>query len=429
MANWERRRWSSEAAFDLSLPRRERRSCSYDAYIPDKLSSRRFAFDGAVTADLTDAEHSIVRLDKHAAVLVDTEALARLLLRAEAVASSRIEGLEIGARRLLRADASRQYGEQVTDVTAIDVLANIDALSFATSSVGKDDPITLALLLEVHHRLLATSRHKKHAGQTRSRQNWIGGSSFNPCSAEFVPPPPELVKALLKDLCVFCNNDTLPAVAQAAIAHAQFETIHPFADGNGRVGRALIYMVLRRRALILRTIPPISLVLATRSKDYTMGLSATRYSGQPESTNAVDGTNRWVGIFAAACNRAVVDAETFEGRIRDLESKWRKRLGSVRAGSAADLLLKKLPGTPIITVQSAAALINRSVQAVNEAIPKLLEFGILSPITTKRRRRAFEAKELVAAFTDLERRLASPAGDTRISRPTRKVPYRRGLGQ
>ncbi len=425
MASLERRRWSSEAALEFSLPRRDRRSCNYATYIPDKLGHRRFTFDGAVTADLTDAEHSIVRLDKHAVALVDTEALARLLLRAEAVASSKIEGLEVGARRLLRADASRQQGEQVDDVTTIEVLANIDALSFATSAVGKGDPISLALLLEVHRRLLATSRHKEHAGQIRTRQNWIGGSSFNPCSAEFVPPPPELVRGLLQDLCVFCNNDTLPAVAQAAIAHAQFETIHPFADGNGRVGRALIYMVLRRRALISRTIPPISLVLATRSKDYMTGLSATRYSGEPESSHAVAGTNRWVGIFAAACNRAVVDAETFEERIRDLESKWRKRLGSVRAGSAVDLLLKKLPGTPIVTVQSAAVLIDRSVQAVNEAIPKLLEHGILSPISTKRRHRAFEAKELVAAFTDLERRLASPTGDTRISRPTRKVPYRR----
>lgn len=425
MARLERRRWTSTSALEFSLPRRDRRSCNYDVYIPDKLSRRRFTFDGSVTADLTDSEHSIVRLDKHAVALVDTEALARLLLRAEAVASSKIEGLEVGARRLLRADASRQQGEKLNDVTAIEVLANVDAMSFATSAVGKSDSISLGLLLEVHRRLLATSRHKEHAGQIRTRQNWIGGSGFNPCSAEFVPPPPELVKGLLQDLCAFCNEDTLPAVAQAAIAHAQFETIHPFADGNGRVGRALIHMVLRRRALISRTIPPISLVLATRSKDYMAGLSATRYCGEPESSDAVAGTNHWVGVFAVACSRAVIDAETFEERIRDLENKWRKRLGSVRASSATDLLLKKLPGTPILTVQSAAALIGRSVQAVNEAIPKLLEHGILSPISTKRRHRAFEAKELVAAFTDLERRLASPAGDTLISRPIRKVPYRR----
>ena len=98
MASLERRRWNSEASLELSLPRLVRRSCNYDAHIPDKLGHRRFTFDGAVTADLTDAEHSIVRLDNHAVALVDTEALARLLLRAEAVASSKIEGLEVGAR-------------------------------------------------------------------------------------------------------------------------------------------------------------------------------------------------------------------------------------------------------------------------------------------------------------------------------------------
>jgi Fic family protein len=95
-------------------------------------------------------------------------------------------------------------------------------------------------------------------GHIRAAQNWIGGSSYNPCSAAFVPPPPELVHDLLDDLCHFCNDDSLPAVAQAAMAHAQFETIHPFVDGNGRTGRALVHFVLRTRGLATRVLPPIS---------------------------------------------------------------------------------------------------------------------------------------------------------------------------
>ena len=132
----------------------------------------------------------------------------------------------------------------------------------------KATPLLVDVLLEVHRRLLAATHLSEHAGRVRTIQNWIGGSSYNPCNAAFVPPPPESVAPLLEDLCAFCNEDQLPAVAQAAIAHAQFETIHPFVDGNGRVGRALIHLVLRRRGLAPRALPPISLVLATRANDY-----------------------------------------------------------------------------------------------------------------------------------------------------------------
>src|SRR6201999_2938774 len=110
-----------------------------------------------------------------------------------------------------------------------------------------------------------------------------GGISFNPCSAVFVLPPQEHVLGLMQDLCEFCNQDALPAVVQAAMAHAQFETIHPFVDGNGRTGRALVHVILRRRGVAPRLLPPVSLVLATWATDYVAGLTATRYSGTQTS--------------------------------------------------------------------------------------------------------------------------------------------------
>ena len=219
-------------------------------------------FDGDVAADVADAEAALVRLDATAGALADTEALARLLLRAEAVASSRIEGLEVGGRRLLRAQAAHQLGEDPRDVTAVEVLGNIEAMLWAVEAVPPGGAITVEIVLEGHRRLLAGTRLAEHGGRTRTVQNWIGGSDYNPCAAAFVPPPHELVDELLSDLSAFCNDDSLPAVAQAAIAHAQFETIHPFADGNGRTGRALIHLVLRRRGLAPRILPPVSLILA-----------------------------------------------------------------------------------------------------------------------------------------------------------------------
>ncbi len=295
-------------------------------------------------------------------------------------------------------------------------------MAFAVESLAAGDRLTVDLLLEIHRRLLLGTRLEGHGGRLREVQNWIGGSSFNPCSAEYVPPPPDAVPALVADLCNFCNDDSLPVVAQAAIAHSQFETIHPFVDGNGRVGRALIHLVLRRRGVVSHVVPPVSLILATWAQEYVAALTGTRYRGPLTSAQAREGPNRWVGLFAAATRRAIADADAFEERIQTLEAAWRRRLGRVRANSALDLLLRRLPGAPILTVQSAADLIGRSTQSANEAITRLTAANVLSQTTVGRRNRAFEAPEVIRAFTALERQLASPTGDTRAAPPARRVP-------
>ncbi len=417
-----KRHWSSDIGSGMS--RKDRRSCEYEAYVPDALVGRHIALDGDVAAEVVDAEVAIARLDVEASALIETEALARILLRAESVASSRIEGLEVGASRLLRAEAVRELGGHVKDLTASEVLANIDAMRFALDSVGPGDEIALGQLLEVHRRLLSGTWLDKHAGKLRAEQNWIGGSSHNPCSAAFVPPPSERVPDLLEDLCAFCNEDSLPAVAQAAIAHAQFETIHPFVDGNGRTGRALIHLVLRRRGVATRVLVPVSLVLATWARDYVDGLTSFRYRGPASARAAHEGINLWVARFAAACTRAVEDAVAFEARIARIQESWRERLGSVREGSALDLLVRALPGAPLFTATGAAALIDRSFIAANEAIARLLDAGAIRQVNMGRRNRSFEARDIVSAFTDLERRLASPVGGTSLALPARGVPAR-----
>ena len=379
---------------------------------------------GEAAAEVADAERAVERLNREASGLADPEAVARLLMRAEAVASSRIEGLEVGGRRLLKAQLARGLGEDASDVTATEVLNNIEAMRWAVESLSTASAVTVENLLGIHERLLTGTSLEEHGGKVRNQQNWIGGSSYNPCSAAFVPPPCEYVCELLQDLCRFCNDDSLPTIAQAALAHAQFETIHPFIDGNGRTGRALIHVILRRRGLAPGVVPPVSLVLATWSRDYVDGLTATRYVAEPTSDEAAEGLNYWVALFAAATQRAVTDAEMYEQRVAEVQDTWRNRLGRVRANSAVDRLVNALPGAPIITVQSGAALIDRSEQAVNEAIPRLERAGVLKQANLGRRNRAFEATDLINAFTDLERQLASPDGDTRWSPPERRVPYR-----
>ncbi len=403
MGSFVRKRWISEAL--SGLPRAERRSCEYDAFVPDLLVDRAFRLDGEVAADVADAEAAIVRFDTRGAALTDTEALARILLRTESVASSRIEGLQIGPRRLMKAEAARQIGEAPGDVTAEEVLGNIDAVRMALDVAERSDPITTDTLVEIHRTLLEGTRLHAHAGRIRDVQNWIGGNIYNPCAAAYVPPPPERVRVLLDDLAEFCNSDMLPAVAQAAIVHAQFETIHPFADGNGRAGRALIHLVLRRRGLCTYVQPPVSLVLASRAGEYINGLNGFRYAGPPDGAEAHAGFNAWAGTFAVACARSVQDAIAFEERCREIEETWRSRVGSIRAGSSADLLLRMLPGTPIVSVKSAVSAIGRSKAQVNAAVRKLEASGVLKQVTVGRRNRAFEAADVIDAFATLEQRL------------------------
>lgn len=421
MAKLERHLWRTEPS---GMSRKDRKPCEYQVYIPDNLVHRSFSIEGGVSADVVDAESALVRFNTEASSLVNTEALARILLRAESVASSKIENLVIGARRILRAEVENSLNGSVTDVTATEVLANIQAMVFGIEHIEEDRPITLELILSIHEHLMAGTRFSEYGGKLREEQNWIGGSDFNPCSATYVPPPWELVKELMKDLIAFCNSDDLPAVAQAAIAHAQFETIHPFIDGNGRTGRILIHLILRRRGVTTRVSPPISLVLATWAKDYVSGLTATRYIGDYLSIEAQVGINMWVGRFAAACSRSVVDAMEFEARAQKIEYEWRSHLKNVRKGSSTDLLLQKLVGAPVLTVKSASMLTGKTLVATNNAINQLVGAGILDQVGVGGRNRVYESPEIIEAFSDLERQLASPDGDTRKSVPTRHVPAR-----
>ncbi|BDE06821.1 hypothetical protein WPS_20970 [Vulcanimicrobium alpinum] len=283
------------------------------------------------------------------------------------------------------------------------------------------EPITTARLVDVQEALLRPTTLADRTG-LRHVQNWIGRHDNSPNGADFVPPPPELVPELLEDLCGFCNGDSVSPVVQAAIAHAQFETIHPFIDGNGRTGRALIAMVLRRRGLALRTVPPVSLILATSAGAYVHALNATRYDGPPEGPVANAAMEAWIAMFAGACTRAAHDAVAFEDRIEALVATWRTRLGSLRADAGALQLLAHLPAAPIITISSAQKLIGRNFTNTSTAIEVLVRARILIETTGARRNRSFEAVELIDAFADLERALASPSGNTHAEGPVRPCP-------
>ncbi|PPK93745.1 Fic family protein [Kineococcus xinjiangensis] len=411
--------WSPDPADVAGLPRRHRQPCTYDAHVPDPLVGREVLLPADVAADVSDAERAVQHLNTGELPFRGYEAVARLLLRAEAVASSRIEGLEIGGRRLARADAARRDDGSSPDAGAAEVLGNIDAMRAAVDDVARRPRIGVEGIRDIHHALLHGTRDAAWAGRVRTTQNWIGGGSYNPCQAEFVPPPPGEVAALLEDLADYLESDLHPPLVQAALAHAQFETIHPFPDGNGRTGRALIHVVLTRRGLSPRHVPPISLVLATRGRDYVAGLTSYRDPDAPR------GVADWIATFAAATTEACGRVAELTDGLAALRERWREAVGAVRAGSTVELLLDEvLAQLPVLTVAHLVRATGRSDQAVNEAVERLHRAGVLQQTSTGRRNRTFEVAGLVDLLTGFERSLASPAGDTAVAPPVRAVPVR-----
>lgn len=376
----------------LYAPPRYRRACEYDAFVPEPIADLSISLPGEIGAVVSEAETAIARLNGQAGPALVP--LARLLLRTESIASSKVEGMQVDARTLARAEVANDAGRSIGP-NGVEILANIDAMQFAIEQTSATREVAPEDLLAIHRVLLERAPGPAIAGRFRDKQNWIGGNDYNPCGAEFVPPPPEEVIRLVSDLCSFCNTNDLPPLVQAAIAHAQFETIHPFEDGNGRTGRALVQVILRRRHLAPRFVPPISVVLARDRERYIRGLTLFRQNLVAE----------WLGIFAAAAARAATLATRYVELVAELRARWQEQLrgaSSPRADAASWAIIEVLPAYPIITVPVAVAATKRSKPAVNLAIRELVDAGVLAPVSDSRRNRAWEAAGLLDLVVRLE---------------------------
>jgi Fic family protein len=313
----------------------------------------------------------------------------------------------MGHRRLARPAMAAQLDDRV-DSNASAILGNIRAMQQAVDVTAAQASLVVDDVLAIHRTLLRATRDERWAGWIRERQNWIGGSSYSPRGAAFVPPPEDRVPELLADLVSFLNRGDLPATVQAALAHAQFETIHPFADGNGRVGRCLIHVVFRRAALAPRYVPPISLVLATEPDEYVRGLTSFREGAVEE----------WCLYLAAKTFEAARQARELAGRIERLQEAWIQRAERPRRDSATLRLIGELPGQPILDVRTVASLLVTSEESARRAVVALERAGVLTQITMGRRNRAWEARELFDALNAFERDLATPSGAVEPVRPT-----------
>jgi len=312
-------------------------------------------------------------------------------LRSESVASSRIEGIHLSHKRLARAAYQAETAQR--DRRAAEVLGNVAAMKRAIAIGAGESRFAVADLEDIHRTLLRFTEDAEIAGVIRTGQNWIGGNDFNPVGAAYVPPPPELVRPLLEDLCTFINRNDLASVAVAAIAHAHFETIHPFADGNGRTGRALVYAGLRRRGEITHYLPPISLILASEPKGYVDGLTAYRRGA----------VSQWVEQFADATARACAAAEQLADAIAQRQADWLQTLGQPRRDAAVRQLVSVLPEQPVIDVAAAQRLTGKSHVAIGRALQQLEDAGIIVRLNERKWGRVWECDELLGLVDSFER--------------------------
>jgi Fic family protein len=352
------------------------------AWLPDPLD--RGALDlGVAVVRRTEQAMAAVR-SADARIPSGWEPLARLLLRTEGVASSNIEGLHAAPADV----AAAELDGDAVPIDAAWVADNLGAVTQALAAAATGRRLTLAALHGWHDRLMRHSGlDRSMVGRFRRAQGWIGGSS--PRDAAYVPPPPGEVGRLMGDLLAFVNRTDLDPVAQAAVAHAQFEAIHPYGDGNGRIGRVLVLWVLARR-LGVAVPPPVSVLIARDPGGYLSGLY--RFG-----TGEVD---PWVGWFADVVRRAGEAAVAWADEVAAVVAAWREQMGDVRSDSAARAVLDELPGHPVVSAAVVAERLGVSERAARSALATLGERGIVEPFAVRaaragRPRQWWVARDLV----------------------------------
>lgn len=370
--------------------RKTRQSFTYRAFIPDLISGLDPAVPFSTATATAEAERAIRALNDRPSAS-GLEAIGPLLLRSEALASSRIEGYQVSTLNLARALIDPRSAKGSARIVA----ANVSAMEEAIARADDPSPLTVGDIEAIHATLMA-NEPASMPGRIREVQNWLGGRLDSPLGAEFIPPPPDDVRPLLQDLAEFLERDDVPPLAKAAIAHAQFETIHPFIDGNGRVGRSLIHLVLRRTGVAPRFVPPVSIVMAARPNSYVSGLIDFR-----EGRIAA-----WVESFSNASAIAATHAAHLADDVDALQREWLQRAGRPRADSAAAKLIAVLPAQPVVSAPTIRGAIGTSQQQSLAALKALANAGVVRQISEGTYDRQFAAIEVFDLVTSYEERIA-----------------------
>jgi Fic family protein len=346
--------------------------------------------DGLQTL-LEQANHAVGRLDGLTGAFPDLALYIYSWVRKDAVLSSQIEGTQSSLSDLMLFENGDAPGVPVHDVQ--DVSNYVAALSHGLTRMRSGFPLSLRLIREMHEILLSRGRgSNQQPGEFRRSQNWIGGS--RPGNAAYVPPPPELVPDCMGSLELFLHEQRpdLPVLVQAALAHVQFESIHPFLDGNGRIGRLLITMLLCARGVMTEPILYLSLYFKQHRTAYYHLLDRVRTEGDWEA---------WLHFFLTGVKETANEAADAARRMMALFGEHRKRIETLGRPAASVLLVyRHLQRTPILSIVNAAPKIGISAPTVAKSLEHLRQLGIVRELTGKQRHRMFVYEPYLAILNE-----------------------------
>ena len=356
------------------------RSYDYEPHMAVPIANLQIATTEATTFAIAEASRTLGTVPS-----LPEAGIAAVLYRSESSASSIIEDIMVGPRRILEAEVARQ--DEIRDPIAERIIGNLEGLrdAFVTPfpATPEDYLRWHRLLMEGHPRL-----EPHQIAAYRTSQNWIGGDPYGPRNAAFIPPPPEDVAPLIEDLARYTARTDIAPVVQAFVAHARFEVIHPFVDGNGRVGRMLIQHILSGRLQIPAPVP-VSVPWSNHTDSYINNLRAFQNGDM----------DRWIEFAAMSIVDAIQWMHTVEHRVSTLITSLEQRSRS-RGNSVAARVIRDLPTHPLIDAETVANRYEVSHQAAHEALTRLSEDGVLGERSFSRRTKAGRPRRMFAN-TDL----------------------------
>lgn len=362
------------------------------AFIPHPLPPAQppLLFDKSLQSLLAGASTAVAQLSVAGKMVPSADWFLYGFVRKEAVISSQIEGTQATLRDVLTFEAT-QKSDRPEDVR--EICNYLDALAYARREIARPKglPLSMRLLCEAHKRLMRGVRGaEKKPGQVRTSQNWIGGT--RPGNARFVPPPADEVPTALAAFDHWIHDqEKLPPLIRAGLAHVQFETIHPFLDGNGRIGRLLVALLVEHWGLLDSPLLYLSLALKRRREEYYARLSAVRTDGDWEG---------WIVLFLECVREAASDGVETAGKLFALLTKDRQRV-LLQSGVTipAIRLLDQLPSHPIVTLPRAMEILETTKPTASKAIEALRKAKVLSETTGKQRDRVYAYKSYLALLT------------------------------
>lgn len=355
----------------------------YSAALVSPIAGQVLSLKPELQTAVEDAAIELARFDAEVGRMVAP--FASMLMRSEAASSSQIENLTSSPSSVLKAE----FGLGETPNATL-IVSNQLAMKAA---IDASEDLSVDSLLQMH-RTLMFQADPENAGRLRDQAVWIGGSNLGPHGADYIAPEASAVPDLMSDLIAFSRRLDLPAIAQVALAHAQFETIHPFTDGNGRTGRALVQAMLHRLGVTANVTVPVSAGLLQDTARYFEALNSYRL-GLIEPI---------ISVFADAARDAIANGRQLASDLHTAEARWRERL-TVRSDSGAAKLVARLMEQPVISSASAVEILGTTPANAQLAIDKLVELGILRQLGSGARNRLWQAADAIFALDDFAERI------------------------